>query len=147
MRITTKSDDAGALLSVTNRKETLRKLINIKVSSLSGAITAFAHDIENLDLAAKIKASMSGVDKMKDEELVVFAKVLADTAELHATELADFGVSAEAITEIKTTMQEYGALIGKPCSILNTKYVTLDAIDELFDAGNKLINNKMTTLC
>jgi hypothetical protein len=83
---------------------------------------------------------------MKEEELVVFIKVLTDTAELHSTILAEFGVSAEGITEIKTTMEEYGVLIGKPRSILNTKYVAIDTIDDLIDEGKKLLNNQMDNI-
>jgi hypothetical protein len=142
-RIVAKSEVAGALLSVTNRKDTLRRLIAIKASILSGAIQSFAYDTKDLDLAAKIGASLSVVDKMKEEELMVFIKVLTDTAELHSTILSEFGVSAEGITEIKTTMAEYGVMIGKPRSILNTKYVAIDTIDDLIDEGKKLLNNQM----
>ena len=43
-------------------------------------------------------------------------------------------------------MEEYKQLIGKPRSILNTKYVALDTIDQLFDEGNALLKDKMDNM-
>ena len=145
-RISSKSEEASSLIGVSGRKETLKNLIAIKDSSLSGSLQAFAHDKGDSDLAAKVEASKSDIIRMKEEELGSFIKVLVDTANQNIKALADFGVSKEILTEIKTSMEEYKKLIGKPRSILNTKYVALDAVDQLFDEGNAILKNKMDNM-
>lgn len=145
-RISSKSEEASSLVGVSGRKETLKILIAIKGSSLSGSLQAFAYDNGDSDLAVKVEASKSDIIRMKEEELGSFIKVLVDTSNQNIKALADFGVSKEIVTEIKTTMEEYKQLIGKPRSILNTKYVALDAIDQLFDEGNALLRDKMDNM-
>jgi hypothetical protein len=145
-RITSKSDEAGSLFGIGERKETLKAQIAVKGSSLSGAIQAFAYDSGDTDLAVKVKASKSEIHKMNEEDLGTYIHMLVETTNGNLKTLADFGVSKEILTEIKTTMEEYKALIGKPRSILNTKYVALDAVDQLFDEGNVLLRNKMDNM-
>ena len=145
-RISSKSEEASSLVGVSGRKETLKNIIAIKGSSLSGSLQAFAYDKGDSDLAEKVEASKSDIIRMKEEELGSFIKVLVDTANQNIKALADFGVSKEILTEIKTSMEEYKKLIGKPRSILNTKYVALDAVDQLFDGGNALLRDKMDNM-
>ena len=40
-------------------------------------------------------------------------------------------------------MDEFNALIGKPRSIRNSKFVTLETIELLFEECNKLLKNKI----
>ena len=145
-RISSKSEEASSLVGVKGRKETLKILIAIKGSSLSGSLQAFAYDKGDRDLAVKVEASKSDIIRMKEVELGSFIKVLVDTSNQNIKALADFGVSKEILTEIKTSMEEYKQLIGKPRSILNTKYVALDTIDQLFDEGNALLKDKMDNM-
>ena len=145
-RIITKSEDAGSMIGIGNRKETLKSIIAVKGSSLSGAMQAFAYDNGDTDLAEKVKATKSDIHKMKEEDLGDYIHMLAETTNDNLKVLADFGVSKETLTEIKTTMEEYKALIGKPRSILNSKYVALDAVDQLFDEGNALLKDKMDNM-
>ena len=72
--------------------------------------------------------------------------MLVKTAKGNLKALADFGVSKEILTEINTSMEEYRVLIGKPRSILNTKFVALDAVDQLIDEGNALLRDKMDNM-
>lgn len=145
-RIASKSEDAGALVGVSDRKNTVKSAIALKGSSLSGVLQAFALEQGDGDLAGKVKASKSDIMRMKEEELSGMIRLLTDTAEKHQSALADFGVGPEIVTELKTSVDEFQGLIGKPRSILNTRFVALDAIDQLFDEGNALLNNRMDNI-
>jgi len=91
----------------------------------------------------KVSASRTDIYRMSDEELGPFVKLLMDTATTLMTALADYGIAQEVIAELQTSLDEYSALIGKPRIVLNSKYVALDAIDELVDEGNKLLKNQL----
>lgn len=103
--------------------------ITAKVSALSGALQAYAYDKGDLDLAAKVKMSKSEVLKMKDTEVDPTVRVLLSAASANFEALADFGVTEANIAEIQTSVDDFQALLGKPRTILNKKYVALDSLD------------------
>lgn len=138
-----KSEEAKNIISVAGRKNKLEDLIELKVSSLSGPFQAYADDTDSLDLAKVIKASKSSLKQMKEEDLVVFSNMIVSKATEKLTELTDYGVTPESLTEIKAIVDEFAPLIGKPRNIQNTKFVALGSIEELFTAGKQILKNKM----
>jgi len=142
-RISIKSDDIAAMMGISERKEALKGIIAMKGSRLAGTLEAFAYEQGDNDMIKKVSASRTDIHRMSDEELGPFVKLLTETATTHMTALADYGITQEVITELQTSLDEYSALIGKPRIVLNSKYVALDAIDELVDEGNKLLNNQL----
>ncbi len=142
-RIYEKSNEAEATIGITERKTSLRKALAVKVSSLSGVLQAFEYDKGDVDLANKVKATKTDVEKMREQEVDDFVKSLTNEATANLTKLADFGITEATITELLTTLSEFNTLIGKPRSILNSKYVALDTLELLIDEGNVLLKNKM----
>jgi hypothetical protein len=142
-RISIKSDDISGMVGVSERKEALKGIIAMKGSRLAGTLEAFAHEQGDKDMIAKVSASKTDILRMKEEDLGPFIKFLTDTASQHMTALADYGMTGEVLNELQTSLDEYSALIGKPRIVLNSKYVALDAIDELVDEGNNLLSNRL----
>jgi len=142
-RIATKSDEAGALIGVSGRKNSIREAIALKASSLSGALQAFALEQGDSDLEEQVSVSRSDMLKIKEEAISGTVKRLTDVAEANQEALLAYGVSSELVTELKTSVEEFQGLIGKPRMILNNKYVALDALDQLFDECNNLLRDKL----
>jgi hypothetical protein len=103
----------------------------------------YASEQENEDLATKVKATKHEIQRMKDEYIGSFIKLLTDTATENLTMVANYGINQANITELNTTMDQYSALIGKPRSVNNAKYVAIEAIEDLIDEGNRLLREKM----
>jgi len=75
----------------------------------------------------------------------VVAKVTAvlKICEDKLDELADFGISEAQITEIETTLDDFKHLIGEARNVRNTVYANINEADQLIDAGNQLLRNKV----
>ncbi len=145
-RITEKSEAARAGVSVSDRKDALKTGIAVKLSSLSGALQAYAYDKGDTDLAEKVKVSKSDIIQTKDADMDAVVKRVLNEARTSLNELTDFGVTADVCDEIQTSLDEFQALIGKPRHILNKKYVTLETLDNLFDECNDLLRNRMDNI-
>lgn len=142
-RIKDKSQEIDGLESVTELKDKLKGMVVIKISGLSGTLQSYAYDVGKEDFAKTVKATKSDLNAMKERELLIFSNMAIEKATEKVGELADFGVSSEMLTEIQTTVDEFGALIGQPRTIRNTKFIALDTIEELFAECRILLNKKM----
>ncbi|MFW6369785.1 MAG: hypothetical protein ACOC10_01110 [Bacteroidota bacterium] len=145
-RIAEKNEEARSTVSATERKDQLKEMVALKLAGLSGVLQAFANDIGNLDMAKAVKQTKSGLVKEKDQDVEGIANSLLKTAGDHLNDLADYGITENKLTEISTSVADFTALVGKPRSILNQKYVTLDTIEQLFDECNGLLRNKMDNI-
>ena len=145
-RIGEKSEEVHQGTGVGKRKEALKTGIAVKLSSVSGILQSFALDTGNNDLALKVKLSKSDILKLKDTELESNVKSVLGEAQNHLAELADYGLTNAVLEEVQTSLDEFHALLGKPRSILNNKYVALSSLDELFNECNDLLRNRMDNL-
>jgi len=142
-RIIGKSEEAQTFMGVSEHKKKEKKTIATKVSSLSGVIQAYAHGINNDDLVKSVKVSRTAIEETKDQDVDALVSSILKIAQNILTELADYGVTENMINEIGTSLEEFNALIGKPRSIRNSKFVTLETIELLFEECNKLLKNKI----
>ncbi len=133
-------------VGVTERKIQLKTSISHKLAILSGAIQAFAYETDNMDLLKKTKVVKSDVQRQKDTDLVAFVKAVLTLVEQYLSELADFGVTEQMLSEVNVLLDDFNSLIGKPRAIMNNKFVALSTLEQLFDETNGLLNNKLDKL-
>lgn len=145
-RIMEKSQEAESDTKVSDRKEKLKVLLGIKLSSLAGTVEAYAYDLENEDLAKQVHTTKSDVQRLKDTDVEPRTNTILHIVREHLSDLADFGVTQDTVDEVQTTLDEYQALLGKPRSILNKKYVALDTLEQLFGECNQLLDKKMDNM-
>lgn len=142
-RITEKSETAKSFMGVSDHKKKTKSAIALKASSLSGIIQAYAYGNNNTDLANSVKAARTEIERMKEQDLDAFIRNIVKIARERLKELGDYGVSENMLTELLTSLEEFNALIGKPRSIRNSKFVTLETIEQLFEECNNLFKNKI----
>lgn len=142
-RIAEKSALSQEGVGIKERKDQLRSVLALKLSNLSGVLQAFAVEMEDADLANAVKANRSELLAMKESEVDPFALKITGVAQKNMDALVDYGITESYITEILTTLADFNQLIGKPRSILNQKYVTLESLDELINEGNTLLREKI----
>lgn len=146
LRIMEMQKKAQGNVAVTERKNQLKRVIAIKTAIVAGALQAYAYETGNMDLVHKTKIAPSSIEKMKEVEVDALVHAILTQVQIYLAELADYGVTDALVTEISTTLDDFNALIGKPRALLNTKYVALSTLDQLFDEANGLLNNKMDKL-
>lgn len=147
-RVELKSDVVAGMMGVTERKDAYKEIIAVKGSLMAGKVLAFANASKDKDLAKKVKVNNSKTEilEMKEEDIGPYFKFLTDTATKNVTELADYGLIQESVTELLTTVDELNVLIGQPRIMLNSKYVELEAIDELLHEASELMNEQLDNL-
>ena len=145
-RISSKAEEAGDTLGISNRKEQLKTALAIKVSGLSGALQAFANDQDNIDLAESVAVSKSEIIRMRDQDIAPTVRRVMSTAEEHLADLSDFGVTTNSNTEILSTLDDFNSLVGKPRNILSQRYVALGTLEELFNETNSLLKTRMDNI-
>jgi hypothetical protein len=133
-------------VSVTGKKEKLKQQTAEKVSVVSGILTAFAHEQDDMDMATKVKLSKSEILKMREVDIDAYIKSIISIAKENLLELADFGLSEALLTEIESLVDEFNGLIGKPRTLLNKKYQSLGEVEQLINEGNQLLKNKLDKL-
>ncbi len=80
---------------------------------------------------------------MKEAEIEAIINNLIQQAIDKLDQLADFGISAEQITDLSTSLDDFTAMIGKPRVIRNQKFAAMQQIDELIDEARKLLKTKL----
>lgn len=133
-------------VGISERKLSLKQAIGIKAAALSGAMQVLALELNNPDLAKSVHLNKSDVDNAREQDIDGMVRNVVSKVQENLDDLADLGVTEAVLTETLTTVEEFNGLIGKPRSILNNKYVTLDSIEQLFDEGNDLLRNRMDRL-
>ena len=141
-RIVSISQDAQTYLGVSEHKKKMKSTIALKLSTLSGTIQAYAAGTDNADLANSVKMSKTGIETTKDLDLDAITRNIVKIAQERLTDLANYGVTENMLTEILTSLEEFNGMIGKPRSIRNSKFVALETAAQLFDECNDLLRNK-----
>lgn len=145
-RISEVAELAQSTVAVTERKNILKKGIGAKCAILSGAMQAFAYEKGDMDLVKKVSITRSVIEKMKEQDIDASVKSMLNLLRKNLEELADYGVNEQMAIELETTLEDFNALIGKPRTLMNKKYVALDTLDKLFTETNELLKNKMDKL-
>lgn len=128
-----------------NKALVLTNLIK-KVLVLSGALQAYAAFTDNTVLAGKIKLVKSDITKIRETDVeAVIAPVLKEALK-EIDNLIDYGISEALITEADTSLDDYKVLIGQPRTIRNQAFAAMILLDELFDAANVIVKNKLDKL-
>ena len=144
--ISEKSDEAANVVRVTAKKEDLKLTLGIKIAGLSGILQAYANEIEDKDLANSVKATKSDISRMNETEISPFVRKLVTIAQGKLTDLADYGITEDNLTEILTTLDDFEVLIGKPRVIQNQKYMALSDIAQLFNEMDELVKKRLDNI-
>ncbi len=97
----------------TRDKNQIRSAVEQKTLMLSGALTAHAALTQNETLKEKLITSKSGLERLKETELVTYAGIMADTiVPFQQIFTSDYGVTKSEVEDFQTTLDEYAPLVG-----------------------------------
>lgn len=132
--------------AVTAGKEKTKNNLTDKVVVVSGILQAYAAFNDDLPLQGKTKLTRSDIYNARETDIEKLVSPVIKEARNHLDDLADFMLTEEMIMEVETTLDDFKAQIGKPRLIRNQAFAAMTLLDELFDATNELLKNKLDKL-
>jgi hypothetical protein len=132
--------------AVTTNKATVLKGLIQKVIVLSGALQAYAAITRNTKLAEQVKLVKTDIEHARETNVEALVTPLINIARKELNNLADYGITEALITEAETSLDAFKALIGQPRTIRNQRFAAITLLDELFDAANDLLKNRLDPL-
>ncbi|MCY1721641.1 hypothetical protein OU798_14900 [Prolixibacteraceae bacterium Z1-6] len=132
--------------AVTADKALMLKNLIEKAVTVSGILQAYAAVTEDVQLAGKVQLTKTDIERARETDVEALIAPVIDEARKELVNLADYGVSEELIVELETTLDDYKALIGQPRTVRNQAFAAMTLMDELFDACNDVVKNKLDKL-
>lgn len=125
----------------TNLKNETRTSAVTAGTALAGAIFALAKKTKNITLADKSNKSFSGLDNMRDIELVLSLNSIKDLATENLEALSGFGVTSEKFLEYKEMFNEYFEALNARESSRAIKVSAARGVATLFKETEELLKS------
>lgn len=133
-------DDSKA---ITRKKDSLRDKLTIKVPVLTASLYVLGELNGDEKLKDYKSFTKSSLKNMKELAMVAVVSSIIKTAREKLEDLAIMGISEAQITEMETTLDDFKHLIGEARNVRNSVYANINEADQLIDAGNQLLRNKV----
>ena len=117
-----------------------------KAVTISGILQAYAAVTENTRLAGKVALTKSDITKIRETEVEAIVAPVIDEARKELANLTDYGLTEDMIVELETSLDDFKVLIGQPRTVRNQAFAAITLMDELFDAANEVLKNKLDKL-
>ncbi len=124
-------------------KEALEDRMIEEVVAAAAGLYVLAIQQGNMNVRDVAKVTPSGLKRMRDTELLVKAQTLSQYLEQSLGELADYGVTAEMVETLKSTIAEYDAALAGTESSAAKKTTQRTKLSEAFDRADDLLHNRL----
>jgi hypothetical protein len=133
--------------SIINRKNEIEDQIIDDADVIVAALKLYANLHNDTEIAASVsKYTKTELNNMRDQELIIAAKVLADKASSKIESLTELNVNAEKVTKFNENINEFSKLINDKEVIDSDRKTTRLNLDTEFDKANDLVLNKLDLL-
>jgi len=133
----------AAKVFVHKNKKEQKRLVAAKADILNDALYAYASIEENAALESKADKSFSDLYKLRDEDFIAELKEVASLLDERVADLADYGVTADQITDMKSSFDNFLELNGQPRQFRISSVMATGTIEDLFNQSRDLLNNKL----
>lgn len=104
----------GGTKGATQAKQDARDAMVADTLVVAGAVSAYADDIGDSELLAKVEYTPTAYDSARDTEVSNLCQGIHDTAAGIVDKLADNKVTADTLKAQQDKIDAYGKLVGKP---------------------------------
>ena len=118
----------------------LKKLISDKMDVLDDVLEAYADDTGDEELRLLAANSYSDYFKLPNEDFETKTKNVIALLETHTDAMADYGMTAAQIDDVKLNFDEYQTKRGKPRSYQIASKIATQSIDDLFKVAADFIS-------
>lgn len=144
-RISATAIAAGLVLTgvTDNKNDTLLTLRKIVFSSIS-MLSLYAMRTRNMELHAKVSLNEGEVQKMRQNELLLFADQVAKWLEKYKKELvASYGLTDATIAQIKNQIVEFTKVMPEPEAKYSDKKAANEQLTVLFNETDQFIERQL----
>ncbi|MEP2024551.1 MAG: hypothetical protein ABJH98_12660 [Reichenbachiella sp.] len=132
-----KQESSQVFISASLRE--LKQQIAQKMDILDDILEAYASDTDNAELLSQSTNSASDYFRLANEDFEIKTKNVIDLLDGHVADMADYGMSAEQIEEVKTSFAIFQDKRGVPRSYQIQSRVATQDLAALFDEVNKTL--------
>ena len=131
---------------VTADKQSARDTMTLAALEVAGAVSAYGSDIGSHELQGKVDYTESDLRRTRDSELTTVCQGIHDAAQSVLANLADYGVTAQTLTDLQSKITGYHGTVGKPASVKSVKQAAGTSLDSAIDEVDKVLEEKMDKL-
>lgn len=134
------------LKGITRDKSVLKSELARFASTVAGAIYAYASFINNNTLAQEVNTNTTKLLRMRDDSLAPRCQAIHDKALELRTELADYNINAQTLTELQTAIDNYQTSTPKQRTAVTDRKVLLKRQTAVFKKIDELFTKRMDKL-
>jgi hypothetical protein len=136
-------------LAVTGKTQTKQDAEEDLIDELMpavAALAAYAHSRRDSELLEKAALTVTAIRRLQDTEVVTKANGVLDLLQAQASKLADFGVGADTIANLKSRIEGYAAALAQKESGYSERVGMREALTDLFDEADTVLSKQIDTL-
>ena len=136
----------GSTRGMTADKQAARDAMTGAALEVAGAVAAYATDIGSGELQAKVDYSETDLNRARDTEVGTICQGIVAAANANVAALADFGVTADMLTALKSKIDAYNGTVGKPRSARSNTQAAGTSLEAEFAEADKVLSGKLDNL-
>lgn len=114
-------------------------------AAILAAKAGFAHAnvINDIELAAQFKVSLSEIKAAKDTDADDICQNIHNALQPHINHMQNYGVNAATQSALQDAIDTFSALIGKPKSVASVSINATLSIEQHFEAADNILLNQL----
>lgn len=133
-----------AQVFLSKNKTQLKSMIAQKGDILNDCLEAFALVTDNDELAHRMSATYSDLNRARNVDFIPAIQVIISEAEANKLVLeAEYGVTAEQVEDLKSNLDDFLAINGKPRAYRIASVQATKDLEQLFVDAEALLDNKL----
>ena len=134
------------LTGITTDKSNSRQNLCELSADIAGIVYAFAAENSNNTLKQEVNYPISKLQRVRDAEIALVCRTIYDRADEFKTELADYGITNEMLTELNTAITNYQAAAPKPRTAISNRKSRKEILKQLFRELDAILFDRMDKL-
>jgi len=135
---------AEAQVTIGKSKLALKRAIATKADILNDLIEAYASVEGNDELARQMGDNQTDIFRLPYNEFFIKVKAIIDKAtELQETLTADYGLTAEQITDLQNDVNQLLEINGQPRAYQIKSSIATNEIEQLLNDAHDILNNQI----
>ena len=139
-------EQESARVYLGKNKTTQKRVVAEKTDILNDALEAYAAIEGKAELEQKASKTFSDLYRLRNQDFETVVKETIALLEQHLTELEGYGVTAEQITDLKNSFDQFLTLQGQPRQYRIAEKQATTGMSDLFTNATDILNTKMDKL-
>jgi hypothetical protein len=131
---------------VVEEKEMVRHDLEEKILEIAAQLSALADVVGDVNLGAQVEFTLSGLDKLSDDQLEAVGKRVSAAATAKLTQLADYDVTQEDITELDSLITRFNSVKNAPRISIAGRAGETATLPRLIADMTSLLRNRLDKL-